>query len=403
MVQILQKLLHILNKDQKRKVAGLGVMIFIGALMEMIGVGLIMPVVEGVMAPDQLLNKWYIQILERWIHFDTPNQWLLFLIGVIIAVYFIKNGYLLLQTYVQSRFVNTNQSNTISYMLEEYLNRPYEFYLNADIPTIFRTIDGDVPKVFTTLMEYIQLATELMVSAVVILKILKPTLNRLGRTSQRLQSQMGKWRLQSIYGIKDVKILNKEHYFASSFGKYSQENAKLTTEYAVLNNMPRLLLETLSICGILGYLAICILNSADMTELVPQISAFAVAAMRLMPSVNRINTHMSNIAFYEPSVNYVYENVYFTSYRLHGKYEKDYDPHTPPMELKKEIRMEDVSYTYPESDKVILDHAQMLVPVGKSVGVMGPSGAGKSTAIDILMGLLQVQGGEILCDGRNIF
>lgn len=52
MVQILQKLLHILNKDQKRKVAGLGVMIFIGALMEMIGVGLIMPVVEGVMAPD---------------------------------------------------------------------------------------------------------------------------------------------------------------------------------------------------------------------------------------------------------------------------------------------------------------------------------------------------------------
>ena len=428
MVQILQKLLHILNKDQKRKVAGLGVMIFIGALMEMIGVGLIMPVVEGVMAPDQLLNKWYIQILERWIHFDTPNQWLLFLIGVIIAVYFIKNGYLLLQTYVQSRFVNTNQSNTISYMLEEYLNRPYEFYLNADIPTIFRTIDGDVPKVFTTLMEYIQLATELMVSAVlcvtllvtnptmtifivvvmggttvVILKILKPTLNRLGRTSQRLQSQMGKWRLQSIYGIKDVKILNKEHYFASSFGKYSQENAKLTTEYAVLNNMPRLLLETLSICGILGYLAICILNSADMTELVPQISAFAVAAMRLMPSVNRINTHMSNIAFYEPSVNYVYENVDFTSYRLHGKYEKDYDPHTPPMELKKEIRMEDVSYTYPESDKVILDHAQMLVPVGKSVGVMGPSGAGKSTAIDILMGLLQVQGGEILCDGRNIF
>ena len=228
MVQILQKLLHILNKDQKRKVAGLGVMIFIGALMEMIGVGLIMPVVEGVMAPDQLLNKWYIQVLERFIHFDTPNQWLLFLIGVIIAVYFIKNGYLLLQTYVQSRFVNTNQSNTISYMLEEYLNRPYEFYLNADIPTIFRTIDGDVPKVFTTLMEYIQLATELMVSAVlcvtllvtnptmtifivvvmggttvVILKILKPTLNRLGRTSQRLQSQMGKWRLQSIYGINN--------------------------------------------------------------------------------------------------------------------------------------------------------------------------------------------------------
>ena len=63
-------------------------------------------------------------------------------------------------------------------MLEEYLNRPYEFYLNADIPTIFRTIDGDVPKVFTTLMEYIQLATELMVSAVlcVTLLVTNPTM-----------------------------------------------------------------------------------------------------------------------------------------------------------------------------------------------------------------------------------
>lgn len=428
MLAILKKLMGILNKEQKRKVVGLGVMIFIGAMLEMLGVGLIMPVVEGVLDPDALLDKWYIQMMENFIHFDTANQWILFLIAAIIAVYFIKNGYLLLQTYVQSRFVNKNQSDTISYMLEEYLNRPYEFYLNADIPTIFRTIDGDVPKVFTVLMEYIQLFTELMVSLVlgigilvmnpsmtimlmvimvgltaVIIKVLKPTLNRLGRTSQQLQSQMGKWRLQSIYGIKDVKILNKEHYFASSFGKYSRLNAKLTTNYAVLNNMPRLLLETFSICGILGYLALCIMTSSDIKELVPQISAFAVAAMRLMPSVNRINTHMSNIAFYEPSVNYVYENVDFTSYRLHGRYEREKKPETAPMILEREIRMKDVDYVYPETDKLILEQAQMVVPVGKSVGIMGPSGAGKSTAVDVLLGLLKVRSGQILCDGRDIF
>ncbi|MFQ8703229.1 MAG: hypothetical protein ACLR9I_05490 [Eisenbergiella sp.] len=172
MLANLQKLLHILNKNQKKKVAGLGVMIFVGALMEMIGVGLIMPVVEGVINPGQLLDKPYIRFMQRFLPFDTANEWLLFLIAAIIGVYIIKNGYLLLQTYVQSRFVNKNQSNTISYMLEEYLNRPYEFYLNADIPTIFRTIDGDVPKVFTTLMEYIQLATELMVSAVLCVTLL---------------------------------------------------------------------------------------------------------------------------------------------------------------------------------------------------------------------------------------
>ncbi|HJA31233.1 MAG TPA: ABC transporter ATP-binding protein/permease [Candidatus Eisenbergiella pullicola] len=428
MTAIFKKLMHILNREQKKKMAGLGLMIFFGALLEMLGVGLIMPVVEGVMAGDALLEKWYIRLLGNFLPFDTANEWLLFMIAAIIAVFILKNAYLLLQTWAQARFVNKNQSKTISYMLEEYLNRPYEYYLNADIPTVFRTIDGDVPKVFTTLMEFIQLGTEGMVSlvlgltllitnptmtlmllviavgmTVIVIRVLKPTLNRLGRTSQKIQSQMGKWKLQSIYGIKDVKILNKENFFAGSFGKYSDRNAKLTTNYTVLNNMPRLLIETFSICGILGYLAVCIVNSQDLTELMPQISAFAVAAMRLMPSINRINTHLTNIAFYEPSVNYVYENVDFTSYKLKGKYEKEKSGNGEPIRLEKEIRMEGITYQYPESDKPVLVDAQMAVPVGKSVGVMGPSGAGKTTAVDILLGLLKVKSGRILCDGRDIF
>ena len=428
MTAIFKKLMHILNREQKKKMAGLGLMMFFGAMLEMLGVGLIMPVVEGVMAGDALLEKWYIRLLDDFLPFDTANEWLLFMIAAIIAVFIIKNAYLLLQTWVQARFVNKNQSRTISYMLEEYLNRPYEYALNADIPTVFRTIDGDVPKVFTTLMEFIQLGTEGMVSLVlgltllitnpvmtlmllfiavgmtiIVIWVLKPTLNRLGRTSQKIQSQMGKWKLQSIYGIKDVKILNKENFFAGSFGKYSERNAKLTTNYTVLNNMPRLLIETFSICGILAYLAVCIVRSQDLTELMPQISAFAVAAMRLMPSINRINTHLTNIAFYEPSVNYVYENVDFTSYKLKGRYEKADTVTGEPIRLEKEIRMEGITYQYPESDKPVLVDAEMIVPVGKSVGVMGPSGAGKTTAVDILLGLLKVKSGKILCDGRDIF
>ena len=428
MTAIFKKLMHILNREQKKKMAGLGLMMFFGALLEMLGVGLIMPVVEGVMAGDALLEKWYIRLMGNFLPFETASQWILFLIAAVIAVFILKNGYLLLQTWVQARFVNKNQSKTISYMLEEYLNRPYEYYLNADIPTVFRTIDGDVPKMFTTLMEFIQLGTEGMVSAVlgltllitnpamtlmllviavgmtvIVILVLKPTLNRLGRTSQKIQSQMGKWKLQSIYGIKDVKILNKENFFAGSFGKYSERNARLTTNYTVLNNTPRLLIETFSICGILGYLAVCVSNSRDLTELVPQISAFAVAAMRLMPSINRINTHLTNIAFYEPSVNYVYENVDFTSYKLKGKYEKEATAAGEPIRLEREIRMEGITYQYPESDRPVLVDAQMAVPVGKSVGVMGPSGAGKTTAVDILLGLLKVKSGKILCDGRDIF
>jgi len=428
MISILKKMSDILSKKQKRKVILLAIMIFIGAFLEMLGVSLILPIIEGVMYPENLLNSTYVKFLNNFITFDSANDCLIFLIVVIIIVYFIKNGYILLEIYVQNVFVNGNQSKTISYMLEEYLNRPYEYYLNADIPTIFRVIDGDVPKVFNVLMYYIQLFSEIMVSIIlgifllitsptmtitiifimivvtlIITKILKPILNRLGVRNMKIQSRMGKWRLQSIYGIKDVKILNKEHYFASSFGEYSKQGADLTTKYQVLNNTPRLLLETFVISGILGYIAVCILTGSDMTELIPQISCFAVAAMRLLPSVNRINTYISNISFYEPSVNYVYENVDFTSYKLVGHYERTDNNLGDPIELNDSITMKDVVYLYPDTDKRILDHADMLIPKGKSVGVMGPSGAGKSTAIDVLMGLLNIQSGHIYCDGRDIF
>lgn len=428
MFTILSKILHILSNDQKKRIVGLAIMIFIGAFLEMLGVSLIMPIVEGVMYPEALMSSRYVAILGHFVHFETANEVILILIALIIFIYFFKNGYILLETYVQARFVNNNQSRTISYMLEEYLNRPYEYYLNADIPTIFRTIDGDVPKVFTVILQYILLFSELMVSLIlglfllisspgmticivaimivctlIITKVLKPVLNRLGQKTQALQSRMGKWRLQSIYGIKDVKILNKEHYFAGSFGNYSDLNAVINSKYMVLNNLPRLLLETFCISGILIYIAGCIISGADMTTLIPKISAFAIAAMRLLPSVNRINTYISNISYYEPSVNYVYENVDFTSYREVGHYERLEETYGPEIELTQEICMKDVVYKYPDSDKLILDHASMIVPRGKSVGVMGPSGSGKSTAVDVLLGLLQMQEGQILCDGRDIF
>ena len=428
MIGILKKVFHILTNDQRRKVIGLCFLIFIGAFLEMLGLSLIMPIVQGVMYPDLLMESGYVKLLENFIHFDSPEDCILFLIGAIIVIYFVKNGYLLMETYIQAKFVNNNQSVTISYMLEEYLNRPYEYYLNADIPTIFRVIDGDVPKVFTVILQFIMLFTELMVSlvlglyllisnpsmtimllaimiilTVIITKVFRPILNRLGSKAQMLQSRMGKWRLQSIYGIKDVKILHKEHYFASSFAEYSDINADVLCKYMVLNNTSRLFLETFCVSGILAYIGGSIILGSDMTSLIPAISAFAVAAMRLLPSVNRVNTYISNIAYYEPSVNYVYENVDFTSYRKHGHYEAEDVTTGPEITLNDEIRMEGIVYKYPESDKLILDHADMVIKRGESVGVMGPSGAGKSTAVDVLLGLLKMQEGKITCDGRDIF
>ena len=432
MLENIRKLNHILSSSQKKAVVGLGVMILIGGILETVGISAILPLVQAVIDREGMLENETVHTVLGWFGFvlteENFNQFILMLLGMIIGIIVVKNLFILVLTYVQARFVNNNQFRTVSYMLEEYLNRPYEFYLNADIPTVFRLVDSDVPKVFTILMEYIQLASEavvalficifllvvdpfmtlviggiLVVMTFLIIRVMKPTLNAMGLKSQKVQSRMGKWRLQSIYGIKDVKILHREAFFARNFRKYSQIAGEVTSKYAVLNNIPRLLLETICMSAILGYIGVFILSGGDMTEMIAQIAAFGYAATRLIPSVNRLNGHMTNIAFFQPSLDYVYENVDFSDYTKYGEYQNREDPNAAPIPVKGEIRLNHIDYTYPHSSRPVLKDAMMRIPIGKSVGVMGPSGAGKTTAIDILMGLLKVQNGTITCGGKNVF
>ena len=430
MLENIRKLNHILSGSQKKAVIGLGVLILISGMLETIGISAILPLVQAVIDREGMLENETVRQVLGWFGFvlteENFNQFILILLGLIVGIIVVKNLFLLLVTWVQARFVNNNQFRTVSYMLEEYLNRPYEFYLNADIPTVFRLVDSDVPKVFTILMEYIQLASEavvalficifllivnpfmtlviggiLVVLMLLIMRVMKPTLNAMGLKSQRVQSRMGKWRLQSIYGIKDVKILHREAFFAKNFRKYSQIAGEVTSKYAVLNNIPRLLLETVSMSAILGYIAVFIVSGGDMTEMIAQIAAFGYAATRLIPSVNRISGHMTNIIFFQPSLDYVYENVDFGDYTKYGEYQSREDPDADPIPVKGEICLNHIDYTYPNSSRPVLKDAMMRIPIGKSVGVMGPSGAGKTTAIDILMGLLKVQNGTITCGGKE--
>lgn len=427
MKDTLFKLLSILSKRQKRNVVGIGFMILIGAILETVGVSLIVPLAQAIMDAESLAENEYVILIRGWLHLEDMNQFMVMLLFTVVAVYVVKNLYLLFMNYVQAKFVNNNQFMTVNYMLEEYLNRPYEFYLNADIPTVFRTVDSDVPKVFTVLMEFIQLTTEVVVSVclcvvlvvvdpimtgvialilvvmtVTIVKVVKPSLNKMGLENQAIQARMGKWRNQSIFGIKDVKILHKEKFFVDNFASHSLKAAGLNSRYVVFNNAPRLLIETVCIGGLLTYMAVAIILGKDISELATQIMAFAVAAVRLMPSVNRINTHLTNIAYFAPSVDYVYENVDFRDYKEERRYGSARIEEKDPIVVKDSICLNKIDYAYPNSEKLILEQADMEIPIGKSVGIIGPSGAGKTTAVDIIMGLLDVKGGTITCGGKNV-
>ena len=424
----LKKLGYLFDKKQKIRIAILTVMIFIGGVLETLGVSALLPFVAVIMDAEAAMNNSYVQILIKFVKIEDANTLSLVLLFLMMGVYVVKNLYLLFQVKEQTKFITYSKNQLISRVLREFLNRPYEFYLDADIPTVFRLTDSDIPNVFNMMMAVISLVSEsvvfvclsivlitsdwkmtlflvcvLGVVTLFLTKILKPRLAKLGKKNQEIQSRIAKWRIEAIYGIKDVKVLHREAFFADNYEESGKVGAGIAKNYSVLNSSPRLIIETIFVCSILGYIAVYIMAGNAVSELLPILTVFGMAAVRLMPCITRINTYITEIAYAQPSLDYVYENLNMNAITRAG--DKTVEATNPKVQiaLKDKIVLDDIEYAYPNTDKKIFDHAHMEVPYGKSVGIMGPSGAGKSTVVDILLGLLKVQKGTITCDGVDVF
>lgn len=427
-MDIIKKMRYILDRRQKIQICFLGVLIFIGGLLETVSVSGVLPVAMVIVDPVSAQENKYFRLVMDLFNVDNIERFIVPLLALLILLYTLKNAFLLFMVNQQNKFIAFNRNRLISQVLREFLNRPYEFYLDADIPTVFRLTDSDIPNVFHILMAMIALVSEAVVFVLlcvvmivtdwkllllmivvfgflsfIMLKILKPRLSEMGAKNQTIQSRIAKWRIQAIYGIKDVKVLHREAFFADNYESSGKVGAGYSKRYAVMNNIPRLLIETVFMASILGYIILNIMMGNDASALIPMLSAFAVAAIRMMPSVNRINTYMTDISYFRPCLDYVYENMNINEISRRSNQTLHPADTSKSMRLRDKIELKDIVYAYPNTDKLIFDKADMVVPCGKSVGIMGSSGAGKSTIVDILLGLLKVQGGTIQCDGVGIF
>lgn len=424
----LKKLAYIFDKREKRMIILLAVMIFIGGILETFSISALFPVMAVILDAESIMQNQYVQILLRFVPITDARELTIALLILMMVLFVLKNAYALLQINVQNKFIATSRNKLISRVLREFLNRPYEFYLDADIPTVFRLTDSDIPNVFSMVMSLISLISEGVVFVLlgifliasdwkmtlflivifglltlVSVKGMRPKLAGLGKTNQAIQSRIAKWRIEAIYGIKDVKVLHREAFFADNYENTGKKGAVIAKNYSVMNNIPRLMIETVFICAVLGYLIAYTAMGKNVSDMLATLTVFGLAAVRMMPSVNRINTYLTDISYFQSCLDYVYENLNMNAIlEAESKTSHAKNPDVV-FHLEKEIELKHIEYAYPNTDKKIFDDAHMVVPYGKSVGIMGPSGAGKSTIVDILLGLLKAQKGMITCDGTDIF
>ncbi|MBQ1678275.1 MAG: ABC transporter ATP-binding protein [Oscillospiraceae bacterium] len=422
------KLKMIFPRKERRYFVVLFFLILIGTAFDFLGVSLILPLVNLLVSPAQLEERSWYRLLTRFLPIQDPNTLLLVLVLVILAVYIVKNLYAIYMSVVQGVFLARNRINTSAKLLDCYLRKPYTFHLQHNSAELIRSINSDVGSAYEIVSSIISLITNGLVSlmlvgylllvdpwmtaaivaglalySVLYFLIVRRKLKAAGEESREITVRMIKAIVQAVGGVKEVKLMGRERFFVDSYADNGKDFVRIRRRMAILSSVPRHLVEILCIGGILGLVAFKIALRQDLSAVVGSLSAFAVAAIKLMPSANSINSTINGISYRIPALNAVCEIIddnwgadigraALDTRNREGKQEK----------LRADIQVEQLSFTYPERDEPVLRDVNLTVRAGTSVGIVGVTGAGKTTLVDVILGLLEPQQGRILYGGRDI-
>lgn len=427
MLSILKKLNRIMDKSQKKKAGLLFLVTVISTFLEVLGVSLMIPLISAILDPAIIEKNRIIKDICFFLDIHSHRTFVIYCIALLIVTYVLKDLFLMFSYFLQAKFVYQNRYATAVKIFRVFLRKPYHYFLNLKSGEVLRILEGDVNQVYSLLMTIIGLFSEALTSVAIvtvifladpfmtvfvglvmsltlllIAKVIRPILAKKGLEWQKYRALSNKWLLEGIHGIKDIKVSGKEDYFLKSFSNSTYRAAHAEKWSITLNHIPRLMIEMVAISSMLLLITFMILRGRELGDLMPTLGAFVMAAVRLLPSANRIVASINAVAYNEPSLNKLIESLDELELDKDGEERKQERTSLKPEKLKNEIAFSSVTFRYEEGAEPVLNNADLVIPIGKSVGMIGSSGSGKTTAIDLLLGLLKPEKGEVLADGRPI-
>ncbi len=421
-----KKINYVLDIKQKINLSILLVIILIGAFVELLGVSAVMPLINVAMQPETINDKWYFVLIGKYTGITDVNQMIVFLAIVLIAIYIFKNIYVTVMCSLQYRFVFNNQQRMSVRMMRSYMQQDYLFHVSKNVAEFQRNITNDVNGFFTVVLNALQFLAEFSVSTVLVVYLFvqdwvstlavasllflfiviftiffRKVLVKIGEESRQANVLVTKWLFQAFSGIKEIKVSNKESFFASNYDKHFKDCVRIQRQQSILTYLPRPVMETVCICSLMIAMIIkIVVVKSDITSFVTTLSVFAVAAFRMLPSFNKITGYISGMMFNKPAIDSVYSDLKEIEQLMEQRMADQED--TLKVSFNDVIRLDHVSFHYPKSDKWILKNASLAIKKNTSVAFIGESGAGKTTAADLILGILKPQEGTLTIDGVDI-
>jgi ABC-type multidrug transport system fused ATPase/permease subunit len=416
-----KKLLFILDGSFKRKAIILQVYLVIGVLFESVGMGLVIPLVAVIMDPKASEQNFFIRWIKN-VTGDIGNQQLVFIVlGCFVVFYIIKTIFLSFMVWKQSEFTQGLSRNVSTRLYKGYLFQPYAFFLDKNSGILMKNVVSEVSAFtgFVQAVMYMQTEISVLLGIVGTLLFLQPLgalivfvfvggvsyalfsfskkkVTVWGKNRQQFDALRSKNLSQGLTGISELKLFHKENFFLDKYDGFNKSFYESQRKVQFIQQVQRFYLELVLIISIVLIALVVILQGKEIASILPSLSLFLFASLRLLPSANRVIANLQSMRFAKPGVDLVYSE--FSLFQAEETLVRSSDIN----KIHSMISIKDLDFTYPTAAQKTLESIDLDIPVGSVTGIIGQSGSGKTTLVNILTGLLKASSGKIFIDDHDV-
>ncbi len=424
MKQIWRQYENILDAKGKRQIVGIIVLMVISGFLEIVSLSLIIPLITAIVNM-QLLTKYKIVMdIFNFFGLKTERSMLIGLSAGFAIVIALKNLIIYIMERAKKFFIVKGCNDTAVKLFGIYITRPYVYYLNCNSGEIITVINVLVTKVYALLQDILTLVSKLIVVLALVVVMLtvdwKVSIFLIAafgilslimyRTMYRKDEAVGEQATlctmkmmdivnQTVNGIKDIKVLNREKYFSDKYKRYSNRNYKLEKQKFVYDTLPKHLSEVVVSVCIAMYIIVCVILKQDMQQILIGMAAVSIAVVRIVPSINAINNCINRIMYNKPMLMRVSQDVIED---INSNKKVNFEKAPDAFPLNDKIAFNNVSFMYPDGSQYVIRDIDLIINRGDRIGIIGASGEGKTTFVNMLLGFLEPNEGRIMVDGANI-
>jgi ABC-type multidrug transport system fused ATPase/permease subunit len=418
----------LLSSKQRKKLFILLPLILIGMLLEMLSISLVMPVIGMVIGGENYSAPTFITNIFNGLNIDLSVVNLIPVVMIGLGLIFlIKNFFLGFLAWKQANFSLAVKSELSKLIFSVYLNKPYAFHLAHNSAQLIRNITTETTLFTLCLNSFLTLITEGLVifGVVCLLMLVEPagalsviflfgiatwsfyriTRKRLtywGALRQKYDGLILQSLQQGLGAVKEVSLLGRAEQATEDFSAQMLAASAVEVKQVTLQQIPRLWLEFLAVCGLILLVIFMQHQGASGGEMIPMLGLFAAAAFRLLPSFNRLLSSAHFLRYASPAINVLSEEVAGRDQQKPFQNSINNLCSSGQSFFSGTINLSNVTYTYPGSTTPSIKDVSLEVKKGDFIGFIGGSGAGKSTLVDIILGLLSPDSGNVTVDGLEV-